>query len=302
MNASAPYAIGRDVGGTNIKTIAVTADGDLRFQSQQPTAENERAWAERIRDVVRAIERKQGRPAGCVGLAAPGLVGMDARSIAWMQGRMASLQGLDWTRFLAAPRAIPVLNDAHAALLGETWKGAAAGRRNVVLLTLGTGVGGGAIVDGRLLRGHIGRAGHLGHISLDPEGSLDITGTPGSLEDAIGECTLPKRSDGRYTTTTDLVLAYREGDSDAAGIWLRSVKALAAGIISLVNVLDPEVVILGGGIVNAGDALLDPLREWIDKLEWRPTGVGVRIVTASLGEMAGAWGAAANALRVNELS
>jgi glucokinase len=300
MSTTTPYAIGIDVGGTNIKTIAVTVEGELLFQSQQPTSENETAWAERIRRVIGVIERKQRQSAGYIGLAAPGLVAPDGRSIAWMQGRMQSLQHLDWTDFLAAPRIIPVLNDAQAALLGETWKGAAAGCRNVVLLTLGTGVGGGAMVDGHLLRGRIGRAGHLGHISLGPDGPLDIVNTPGSLEDAIGDCTVARRSGGRFTTTAQLVQAYEEGDGPAAEIWLRSIKALAAGIVSLMNVLDPEVVILGGGIVKAGAALLEPLRELVDQFEWTPTESRVRIVSATLGEMAGAWGAAANALHVNE--
>jgi glucokinase len=297
---STPYAVGIDVGGTNIKTVAVGVDGTLLFQSQQPTSESESAWAERIRGVIAEIEARQGAPAGYVGIAAPGLVAPDGRSIAWMQGRMESLQGLDWTRYLASSRVIPVLNDAQAALLGETWKGAAAGCRNVMLLTLGTGVGGGAIVDGRLLRGRIGRAGHLGHTSLDHEGKPDIAGTPGSLEDAIGDCTVSDRSDGRFQTTSALVEAANRGDELAAAVWGRSVKALAAGIVSLVNVLDPEIVILGGGIVNAGDALLGPLRAWIDQFEWRPTGDRIRLVTAALGEMAGAWGAAANALNVDQ--
>lgn len=293
-----PYAIGIDVGGTNIKTIAVSVAGELLSQSQQPTAENEASWAERIRSEIESVERQQGAAAGYIGLAAPGLAAPDGRSIAWMQGRMESLQGLDWTNFLAASRVIPVLNDAQAALLGETWKGAAAGCRNVILLTLGTGVGGAAIVDGRLLRGHIGRAGHLGHISLDPDANGDITRTPGSLEDAIGDCTVAARTAGRFGSTAELVRAYNEGDAEAAAVWLRSVKALAAGIVSLVNVLDPEIVILGGGIVKSGAALIDPLTDWIERFEWRPTGHGVRIVTASLGEIAGAWGAAANALGI----
>ncbi len=300
MTSVIPYAIGIDAGGTNIKAVAVTVEGGLLYQSRQPTAENETGWAERIRDAITDIEQNQGSPAGYVGLAAPGLVAADGRSIAWMQGRMEALQHLDWTRFLNAPRVVPVLNDAQAALLGEVWKGAAAGHQNVVLLTLGTGVGGGAMVDGRLLRGHIGRAGHLGHISLDPAGALDITSTPGSLENAIGDCTIRARSEGAYASTMDLVSDYRTGSAEAARIWLRSVQALAAGIASLVNVLDPETVILGGGIVKAGDALLVPLREFLDRFEWRPTGSAVRIVTASLGEMAGAWGAAANALHINE--
>jgi glucokinase len=278
----------------------VTVDGEELFQSRQPTAETETAWAERIREVIGEIERRVGRGPGYVGLAAPGLAAPDGRSIAWMQGRVESLQGLDWTTFLDSPRVVPVLNDAQAALLGETWRGAAAGCRNVVMLTLGTGVGGAAIVDGRLLRGQIGRAGHLGHISLDPNGAPDITNAPGSLEDAIGECTLAARTAGRFASTADLVAAARAGDDAAAAVWERSVKALAAGIVSLVNVLDPEVVILGGGIVNAGELLFEPLRAWIDRFEWRPTGSSVRLVTASLGDMAGAWGAAANALNVHE--
>jgi len=277
-------------------------DGMLLSQSQQRTDETEANWAERVRSAIDAVQTERGQPAGYIGLAAPGLVARDGRSIAWMQGRMESLQGLDWTAFLGATRVIPVLNDAHAALMGEAWKGATAGCRNVVMLTLGTGVGGGAIVDGRLLRGAIGRAGHVGHMSLDPDGSPDITGAPGSLEDAIGDCTLPRRSDGQFSSTADLVKAYLEGTSEAADIWLKSVKALAAGIVSLINLYDPEVVILGGGIVNAGPALFEPLQVFVDGFEWRPTGDRVRIVRAQLGEMAGAWGAAANALNVYEES
>lgn len=295
-----PYAVGIDVGGTNIKTVAVSDSGALLYESRRPTGETESAWAERIRETLRAIETEQGQAAGYVGLAAPGLVAPDGRSISWMQGRMESLQGLDWTDYLDAPRIIPVLNDAQAALLGETWKGAAVGARNVILLTLGTGVGGGAMVDGRLLRGSLGRAGHLGHISLDPDGPPDIVRTPGSLEEAIGDCTIARRSDGRFRTTADLVQQVEAGDSQAQAIWQRSIKALAAGIVSLVNVLDPDTVILGGGMIKAGDTLLAPLQEWIERFEWRPTERRVRIVTAVLGEMAGAWGAAANAMHVNQ--
>jgi glucokinase len=166
-----------------------------------------------------------------------------------------------------------------------------------LLLTLGTGVGGAAMVDGSLLRGHIGRAGHFGHISLDPAGPRDIANTPGSLEDAVGECTLKQRSHGRYTSTAELVAACRKGDHEARKIWLKSVEALAAGIASLINVLDPEIIVLGGGIANAGAALFRPLSKALTKFEWRPGGARVRIVAAELGERAGAFGAAWNALQ-----
>ena len=116
---------------------------------------------------------------GWIGVAAPGLPARDGRSIAFMPGRLPGLEGLDWATFLHASCDVPVLNDAQAALVGETWCGAAKGVRNALLLTLGTGVGGAAIVDGRVLHGHLGRAGHLGHVSLDPAGPLDIVNTPG---------------------------------------------------------------------------------------------------------------------------
>jgi len=212
-----------------------------------------------------------------------------------MQGRLADLQGLDWTRFLGRRSLVPVLNDAQAALLGEVWKGAARGCENVIMLSLGTGVGGAAMLDGQLLRGHLGRAGHLGHISLDPTGSLDIVNTPGSLEEAIGECSLRRRTNGRFDSTVAM-LALGWNDGAIRAVWLESVRALARGIASLVNVLDPEVVVLGGGIVAARERLFEPLHAELDKIEWRPHGKKVRIVPATAGEFAGALGAAKNAI------
>ena len=165
--------------------------------------------------------------------------------------------------------------------------------------TAETGVGGAAIVDGHPLRGRLGRAGHFGHVSLDPNGSPDITGTPGSLEDAIGDSTVQARSHGRFSSTRALVSAARRRDSDARKIWLASVRALAAGITSLINALDPEVVILGGGITQAGSALFSPLRGFLNRFEWRPGGARARIVRAKLGDRAGSFGAAWQAIQAN---
>jgi glucokinase len=154
-------------------------------------------------------------------------------------------------------------------------------------------------VDGALLRGHIGRAGHFGHLSLNPEGPPDITGAPGSLEDAIGDSTVSARSGGRFSSTRDLVAAVRKNDGGAREVWLASVRALAAGIASLINALDPEIVILGGGITQAGPTLFRPLDKFLDKFEWRPGGSRARIVRAKLGDRAGAFGAAWKAIQAN---
>jgi len=164
------------------------------------------------------------------------------------------------------------------------------------MLTLGTGVGGAAIVDGRLLRGHIGRAGHLGHSSLDIDGPTDVCGTPGSLEMMIGNCTIAERTQGLFKTTHDLVAAHVAGDPEASYFWLRSVRALACAIASFVNILDPEAVVIGGGIARSGESLLTPLRECLAEIEWRSTGYSVKVVPAALGEFAGAFGAASNAM------
>ena len=290
---SEPYAIGCDIGVTHVKVLTVSREGEALSRRQVDTLADRPDWPARVRDVIAATEREHGR-AEWVGLAAPGIAAPDGRCIAWMQGRLSEVEGLDWTEFLGRPA--PVVNDAQAALLGEVWRGAARGARNVMLLTLGTGVGGALMVDGRLLRGHLGRAGHLGHVSLDPNGPPDIVNTPGSLEDAIGNCTVESRTGGRFASTHDLVAAHLAGDAYATKIWSRSVWSLAAGIASLVNVADPEIVIVGGGIARSGTALFDSLDHCLDKMEWRPNGSRVKVVPAGLGEHAGALGAAWNAM------
>jgi glucokinase len=286
------YGIGIDLGGTNIKIVAVSDEGKtLQRSTSETKTDSPDSWVETIRQRIKEIETDQAKSARWVGLAAPGLAARDNLSIASMPGKLRGLEGLNWTDALQTSHPVPVLNDAHAALLGEAWIGAAVGFSNAVLLTLGTGVGGAILAEGRLYKGHIGRAGHLGHISLDANGPTDIVGTPGSLELTIGNSTVADRSAGRFTSTRQLVEAHLTGDEQATEVWLRSVHNLAAGVTSIINALDPEVIIVGGGIAQAGAALFDPLQRFLEKVEWRPQGQSVRIIPATLGDFAGTLGA-----------
>jgi hypothetical protein len=180
------YSIGIDLGGTNIKAVAVSDEGEVLAQSNAPTSgEDGAAVAENVARQLAALEAEAGRPASAVGLAAPGMVARDGRSMASISGHLEIIEGLDWADHLRGHRP-SLLNDAHAALLGEVWRGAAAGARDAVLLTLGTGVGGAILSEGRLLRGRLGRAGHLGHMCLDVDAARDRSASSRRCSSASG--------------------------------------------------------------------------------------------------------------------
>jgi glucokinase len=292
------FAIGIDLGATNIKLVAVKPDGTvLERRTELAQDHAEMAWAENIKVMIDAVEAEIGAAATWIGLAAPGLAARGHRAIAFMPERLKGLEGLDWTVFLVRSNTVTVLNDAHAALYGEHWLGAAKNFDNVILLTLGTGVGGAILSRGELMTGTIGRAGHLGHICLDPNAPKDIVNLPGSIEMLIGDYTVFARSQGLFHSTQELVKAHLAGNQQATAIWMKSIFALGCAIASLVNVLDPEAVIIGGGISRAGEALFEPLRKFMDQVEWRPGGHRVKIIPAQLGDWAGAFGAARFAMR-----
>ena len=291
------YTIGIDLGGSCIKAVAVTSDGKTLTNYNLPfDAEADMDWANRLRELVQSIEKEQDCKPDNMGFSAPGLAALDGSCITHMPVRLEGLVGLNWQRFFGFSKTIPVLNDGHAALLGEAWLGAAKGFQTVILLTLGTGVGGAALVEGKLLRGRTGKAGHFAHTSLGPDGPPDDCGCPSSLELAIGNCSIPERSNGRFTHTGEMMEAIENGDIEAEEIWLKSVKGLATAICSFSNILDPEAVILGGGIAKAGDRLFVPLREYLDPLLWKTDNYEIKLLPAQLGDLAGAYGAAANAL------
>ncbi|NJO25220.1 MAG: ROK family protein [Bacteroidia bacterium] len=198
-----------------------------------------------------------------IGISAPGLPDENNTTISHMPGRMQGLEGFVWNRFLLHPAY--VLNDAVAALVAEAKFGAAMNVKHAVMLTLGTGVGGAIFIDGKPYQGAFNKAGHIGHMVIDAEGDCDVTGMPGSLEECIGNCTIGKRSDGKFTSTRSLLTAYQNGDSFAKQVWLKSVKQLAVGLASITNILSPEVIVLGGGITEAGGDLFEPLNTYMEK-------------------------------------
>lgn len=297
MSHPSDLYIGIDLGGTKIKGCLINRAGEIQKQLETETCDTgDAAWINGVEDLIASLQDQAPLIKG-VALSAPGIASEDGRSIAVMPDRMQGLVGLDWTTQLGRAHQVHVLNDAHAFTLGEAWLGAARDCDHAVVLTLGTGVGGGVICNGELLLGAQRRAGHLGHISLDPEGLLDCTRLPGSLEDAFGELTLPQRSAGRFNTTVELLAAMQNNDAEAAPIWATSVRALAAAIASFINLFDPQVVVLGGGIAAAGDQLLIPLNARLDEIEWRFDESHVPIVLAELGRWAGAVGAVQYAIK-----
>lgn len=289
--------VGIDLGGRQIKGVALSpVDGTCLMRQTALTRDGQHekgvpAFLVEARKLVDGLQDALGKSACCVGVSAPGLARADGSAIAFMPQRLFGLEGLDWAEGLGRTERVPVLNDAHSALIGEIAQGAAKGLDHVVMLTLGTGVGGAIMSGGRLLKGRYGRAGHLGHMTVDFDGPPDICNTPGSLEDAIGDATVAARSKGRFTTTQALIEACRARDAEACEVWHRSLRALAAGIVSITNAVDPEVVVIGGGITAAGDLLFDSLKVYIFEREWRPAAAHIELRPASLGTWAGAIGA-----------
>jgi glucokinase len=283
--------LGIDLGGTRIKAVAIDGQGNILHQQHHPTNDGDDAiWKHAVAQTVRELQSKTKCSDTIIGIAAPGLPNEGNSAIAFMPGRLQGLEDFVWTGFLKAPTFI--LNDAIAAMMAEARFGVAKNRKNVVMLTLGTGVGGAILIEGKPYQGAFNKAGHIGHMVIDSDGEPDCIGIPGSLEDAIGNCTIEKRTSGKFGSTHEMLEAVRKGDNFASGVWLTSVRKLAIGLAALTNILSPEMIILGGGITEAGSDLFDPLEEYMSNYEWRAGDNKTTIVKAQFGDMAGAVGAA----------
>ncbi|HEX8038298.1 MAG TPA: ROK family protein, partial [Chryseosolibacter sp.] len=262
-------AIGIDLGCTNIKAVLVDEDGVVLHESRQETNEpNDAHWKKAVRDAITDL-KKRGGDIAATGLCAPGLANENNDCIACMPGRLPGLENFNWSTF--TNERVFVLNDAHAAMTAEASFGAAKGVKHALLLTLGSGVGGGILIDGHLYQGLSQMAGHFGHMTVDSnQYARDVTNMPGSIEDAIGNITIAQRSYGKFKTTFELIEGYGRGEPFATWLWLDSVRKLAISIASSINLISPEVVIIGGGIGQAGEALMKPLKNFLDLYEWRP--------------------------------
>jgi glucokinase len=197
-------------------------------------------------------------------------------------------------------------NDATAAAWGEHRHGAGAGILNMVYLTLSTGVGGGVVVGGRLYRGSGGNGAELGHVTVDWRGRMCRgCGRNGCLEAYASGTSIAERmqealsrTDGdrpsrNGLTAADVVAAAKAGDPVATDVWRETIDALACGLTSIVNLFEPELVVLGGGVSRSGEQLFVPVREWVRAHAIAPAGRAAEIVPAALGDHVGVVGAAA---------
>lgn len=196
-------------------------------------------------------------------------------------------------------------NDGTAAAAAEHRFGAGARARNMVYLTISTGVGGGAVIDGRLYRGAAGNGGEFGHVTVDWRGrTCRGCGRRGCLEAYVSGTSIAERTfewmdpgsslaELERPSAADVVAAAAAGDAYARSIWSETIEALACGLTSIVNLFEPELVVLGGGVTRAGEALLDPVRSAVRAQAMAPAGRTVEIVPAALGDQVGVVGAAA---------
>jgi glucokinase len=302
---------GVDIGGTKLLAVAATEKGEIVAERRQLTAEGPEAVLSATAAVVADLLAAEPSIAG-VGLGLPGLV--DLNGVVHYAPNLPGFIGVAARDYLAAACPVPVVvdNDANVAALGEVLHGAGRGHREVLVVTLGTGIGGGLIINGAVNRGGYGLAAEIGHFTVDRDGPLCACGARGHWEALASGTALGRRARewaargeapgvlARAGGVVEAVTGHEVGESALAGeadglaILAEHAGVVALGLGGLVNILDPELVVIGGGLVHLGEALLAPIRAALPEHVEAP---GLRIVppvvAAALGEHAGAVGAAA---------
>lgn len=305
--------LGIDIGGTRLKVGMVNAGGRLLTSQSTQTPTSLETFKATLSDMALAVSR-DSRPES-IGIGCKGVIDTQTATVVRQPGTFQFLEGLCFRDLLkplsSAEVSVIADNDARVALAGEVVWGAARGKNNVVMLTLGTGVGGAVLADGRMLRGATGGAGLLGHITLVENGRFCDCGNRGCLETVFSaraiqaealhavyrgvESLLTDRFKDDYDALSCKAVfdAAAEGDTIAQAITGDAIRSLGAAAAGLLHVFDPELLILGGQIIEAGDPLLNPLREEVAWRSKRFLGRVVPIVTAEVGDAAGVIGAAA---------
>ncbi len=312
------FVLGIDIGGTNLVVGCVAEGGSaLHAVASEPTHAEagssdvvDRLVALAERSIAETCRQVPGAEIVGAGVGAPGP--LDTRS-----GIVLLTPNLGWVNLplrqiihdrLGLPAALD--NDANCAVLGEWWVGAARGTRHAIGLTIGTGIGGGIIFDGRLYHGAADVAGEIGHTTIDTEGRRCKCGNYGCLEayasgpnialraveaiEAGAESLLPARVGGdlRRITAQTVYEAAAAGDELALEVVNDTAKFLAVGVANLLNVFNPEVVVVCGGVTLAGDHLFVPLRREVARRAFKPAVASCRIVPGELVGTAGVYGAA----------
>jgi glucokinase len=311
---------GIDLGGTNVRCGVVDESGTILAEQRERTHPGA-SWQEMVAAMVKLVQGLAGEypDARAVGVGAAGLVTREgeiryAPNIPGFRNapiREALASELD--------RPVAVDNDANAAAYGELLHGAARGARYALVITLGTGIGGGIIARGRVIRGAHGFAAEVGHFQIDPHGPMCACGERGHWEafasgSALGRMGRERAATGRLSAAVeraggdvDAVTgihvgdAAQAGDPDALDVVREYAGLVSVGLAGLANILDPDRIVISGGLVELGDTLFVPVREAfasdIEGFEYRPA---IEIVPAQLGENAGMIGAAARARELVE--
>ena len=308
------YYIGIDLGGTNIAVGLVTKEGEIVKKTSVPTRA-ERPFAEIFADMADCIRKLLAETGlkesdvDSIGISTPGCIDTE-KGMLIFAGNFRYGKMVDYRAEMKKHFDIPVYigNDANVAALAEAKVGAAKGKTNAIMITLGTGVGGGIIIDGKIYEGHLSAAGELGHIVLVKDGEQCSCGRKGCWEAYASVTALVRQTREAMKANPDSIMnktpldsvsgrtafdAAKKGDKTALAVVDRYEEYIAEGVADMINIFSPEVVVVGGGISKEGDYLLDPIRQ---KIKGQIFGTGLlpdrEIVAARLGNDAGLIGAA----------
>lgn len=284
-----PEVIGIDLGGTAIKLGRFSEDGTCLQSLSVPTPQPA-VPAAVVETMVEAITQLTPDRCLAIGVGTPGPADATGR-IAKVAINLANWRDVPLADWLETKTGKPTIlaNDANCAGLGEAWLGAGRRFQNLILLTLGTGVGGAIVLDGKLFTGHQGAAGELGLITLNPEGPPCNSGNQGSLEQYVSVQAI-RRDTG--LEPEQLGMMAKAGDPQALEFWESYGKKLGAGLASLIYVLTPEAIVIGGGVSASAEFFFPAVQAEIERRVLTSSRVDLQLLTAELGNQAGIVGAA----------